>query len=132
MNKRIERMIPVAYSAVSDNLVSDQSAISKQYNGYISSFGASVIQSGMLLALIFYHQSDANSEQDRGALMKAIRQVVISEGHNMAQNMNLLDYFRTMEEERSKQKRLTQCILDAATAIKLVIRTFQLIDDGNN
>ena len=106
MNKRIERMIPVAYTAVSNNLVSEQSAISKQYNGYISSFGASVIQSGMLLALIFYHQSDANSEQDRGALMEAIREVVISEGHNIAQKTNLLDYYRSMELERSKQKRL--------------------------
>lgn len=131
MNKRIERMIPAAYEAVKVKLVNKQGGINKQYNGYISSFGAFVIQSGMLLALIFNHQHDAYTEMDRNLLMNAIRNVVLSDGYNIRRDSNLLDFYRSLENDSRNQKRLAQSILDAATAIKLVIRTFHLTDDGH-
>ena len=129
MNKRIEKMIPIAYTAVKQELLNDKGGINKQYNGYISSFGASVIQSGMLLALIFNHQKDANTEMDRNKLMKVIYRVVRPD--DPAEGSNLLIYYQSMEGDKRNQKQLKQSILDAATAIKLVIRTFHLTNDGD-
>lgn len=129
MNKKLEKMIPYAFEAVEKAHLVKNGAISKQYNGYISSFGASVVQSGMLLALIFNHRETERSEKDKKKLMDAIYYIVKEVRNDKSTpHKNLLVYFRNASEK----KRLKNQTLDAATAIKLVIRTFKLTDDGNH
>lgn len=125
-------MIPMAIEAVNNCLRKEDNSISKQYNGYISSFGASVIQSGMPLALLYNlrskdskgkEKSKSGSEVDRGPLMKAVFQVVREyRGSLSTVSKNLFDYYR----DSNDQPMLRRQILDATVAIKLVIRTYPL------
>ncbi|SEJ81870.1 hypothetical protein SAMN05192553_1188 [Cyclobacterium xiamenense] len=131
MNKRIEQMIPLAFSAVeeSQGLV-ENGAISKQYNGYIASFGASVVLSGMLMSLIYNHRNSTDqhrvrSEKDKSPLFRALFQVVKQYRNDTAsQSGDLLAYYQACTDKRL----LKSQIMDAAVAIKLVVRTFKLVD----
>lgn len=125
-------MIPMAFKAVRKWMKNPDDSISKQYNGYIASFGASVIQAGMPLALLYNLRSKnskgneklkSGREVDREPMMKAIFQVVKEyRGTLNSDAKNLFDYYR----ESNDQQMLRRQILDAAVAIKLVIRTFPL------
>lgn len=128
MNKRIETLIPAAFLAVKEegiDLVKD-GGISRLYNGYIAAFGASVIQSGMLPALVFNHRKaeTSGSEEDPSKLMDAIF-YVIKQAEGGVEDVSLLEYYR---KRPANAKKLKGQILDAAAAIKLVIRTFELTD----
>lgn len=132
MNNRVEKMIPMAFKAVNEQMKNPDDSVSKQYNGYISSFGASVIQSGMPLALLYNLRSKdskgkekpkSGREVDRGPMMKAIFQIVNEYRGTVDTNAkNLFDYYR----DSNDQQMLRRQILDAAVAIKLVIRTYPL------
>ncbi len=131
MNRKTDQLIPLAYRAVQENLVAaDGRSISKQYNGYIASFGAAVVQSGILAALVFNYREpeDSHSEEDRRKLMDAIYRVICEQDGERVQGADLKAYYR---HEQTDKRRLKQQILDAATAIKLVIRTFKLTEPTN-
>jgi len=126
----IDKLIPLAYTAVQAHL-EKKGQVSRQYHGYIASFGASVIQSGMLAALLFNHNEEGREEQDRKAAMNAIYAVIKQlpdyHGYQGHEKDNLLNYYRA----RGKAvQRLDKQILDAATAIKLVLRVFTKTDEA--
>ena len=118
--KRIENMIPLAIDAIS-KIIAKDNKVSKEYKGYISSFGASVIQPGLIPTIAFYENENPDTiiiiTLDQNQLY------VITDGENI--NGKLLDYVLTKKEERRVTK---QKINDAAIAIKLAIRTFEMID----
>ena len=121
-------MIPTAFDAVAKQGLVEGGKISKQYNGYIASFGASVVLSGMLMSLIYNHRSSTDehqvrSEKDKLPLMKTMFQVVKTYRNDLtSKSKDLLAYYQTCPDKRL----LKSQILDAAVAIKLVIRTFEL------
>ena len=130
MKNRIIKLLPYAENAINQLFNRDRNnqiinpdnpEIAKEYKGYISSFGAAVMQSGLLPALYFNHQSD-NSDKDRKKLMNVIFDV-IKIGYNINFNGNLLKYAK---QDNVNLKQLEKQILDAATAVKLVIRTYKL------
>ncbi|WP_339904725.1 type III-B CRISPR module-associated protein Cmr5 [uncultured Cyclobacterium sp.] len=129
MNKRIEKLLPFAFEAVKKHLT-ENGKISSQYNGYISSFGASVIQSGMLMALVFNHRKEAKTEKDRLKMMDAIHHVIEKEVGEEPTG-DLLGHFQSFNGNAVVQKRLRAKIMDAATAIKLVIRTYPQKKEAN-
>jgi len=119
MNRRVEKMIPKAIEAVNEFLASNNE-VKSEYNGYISSFGASIIQTGLKAAIAFNENTNSGSNEDKQALMQAILKLVKS---NMGDNEKLLPYVISEEEQgRSPQNE----IMDAAIALKLAIRTFKL------
>jgi CRISPR-associated protein Cmr5 len=127
--KKIDKLIPFADEAVKEELIENERNeslyIPKEYNGYISSFGASVIQSGLIAALYANHQS-GDSTVDRKKLMAAIFYVVKKHRNDTTtRHTNLLEYVENMNNS-GDTKNLKKDILDAATAIKLVIRTYKL------
>jgi CRISPR-associated protein Cmr5 len=150
MQQKIEKLIPHAFKAVEVvKLVEKHKEkkidyISSQYNGYVASFGASVIQSGLVAAVVFYSQKQSGAEKDRRKLMAAILEVLKRKhGKLEGEPKTLLEYVlkRCIKTEPPGQgnrnaapvfekvdwaatRRLKQEILDAATAIKLVIRTY--------
>lgn len=119
--KRVEVMIPVAIDAIRKIILEDNK-VSKEYNGYISSFGASIIQSGLIPTIAFYENKSANSKGNRSKITSAIL-YVITDGKNI--NGKLLDYVLSKKEDDRVVK---QKINDAAISIKLAIRTFEMID----
>lgn len=98
--------------------------ICKEFKGYISSFGAAVLQSGLLPALAFNHKTESGSKKDRLLLMNAIF-LLLKEMRKdeVIEEESLFDYAKKFPESRLIRNQ----ILDAATAIKLVIRTYNLV-----
>jgi len=115
--KNIEKYIPEAMKVLQKEF--PQGAISSAYNGYISSFGASIIQSGLKPTLALFENTNANTKEDKSYLTKIILQIL----QTNADETSLLRYVlaNSKDEEYLKQQ-----ILDIAVAVKLSIRTFKL------
>ena len=120
MNKRVENWIPAAIEAAQTHLA-NHGVIKKEYNGYISSFGAAVLQSGLKAAIAFNESASSGSTEDRGVLMKAILQIITNRPIENNSNEKLLNYVLEHDDNETKEK-----IMDASTALKLAIRTFKL------
>jgi CRISPR-associated protein Cmr5 len=122
--KRIQPMISTAMDVANEFLLNDDQKIDKEFNGYISSFGASVISAGLLPSVIFFSQK-GETASDRPKVIKAIEAILKEHGFP---NLNLLDkvkrFFDNPESNRAEIARLTDSISDAAIALKLAIRTF--------
>ncbi len=120
--KRIQKIIPEAIKAC-EKILLKNNAIDKEFNGYISSFGASVISAGLLPSIIFYSQKgDSN---DRHKLIECLDYILKKQE---IININLLERVKTLYDENVDNSfeiiRLTEKITDAAVALKLAIRTF--------
>lgn len=120
MNRRIENFIPTAIKAAEQHLATN-GKIKSEYNGYISSFGAAVMQSGLKAAVAFNESTNSSSNEDKDLLMKAILQTVLR--RPVERNERLLDYI--LNNNRIESQLKIQ-IMDAAVALKLAIRTFEL------
>ena len=116
--KRVEEYIPKALKVLEQEF--KNGVIPKAYNGYISSFGASIIQSGLKPTLALFENQQANTEYNRGVLTELILKIL----DKNTQETSLLKYvINNGNEDLLKEK-----IIDIAIAIKLSIRTFKLED----
>lgn len=120
MSKRINKLISIALEAAEKHLEKD-GKIEKEYNGYISSFGAAVIQSGLKAAVAFNESESSGSAKDRKKLMKAILHILKKGQMNDGDNDKLMNYVLENDNPATKSD-----IMDAAAALKLAIRTFKL------
>jgi CRISPR-associated protein Cmr5 len=68
--KRIESYIPKAIEVLEKEF--SDGKIPSAYNGYISSFGASVMQSGLLPTLALFEKKDAPTKEDKSNLTSLI------------------------------------------------------------
>lgn len=117
--KRIEKYIPRAIEVLDNNF--PNGVIPSAYNGYISSFGASVLQSGLKPTLALFESTNSSSKENKEYLTYIIFQILT----NRDDDMSLLRYVLDNNEKLLKPE-----IMDIAIAIKLSIRTFKL-DKGD-
>ena len=115
--KRIENYIPKAIEVL-DRAFAD-SVIPSAYNGYISSFGVSVIQSGLLPTLALFENTNASTKENKEYLSYLIVQIL----RDSDDDISLLRY---VIDSREDKRYLREKILDISVAIKLSIRTFKL------
>jgi CRISPR-associated protein Cmr5 len=134
MKKRIEQMIPLAMDAIEDHFTEDGELkpIPKTFLGSISSMGASVLQMGLLATLAVFSNPDSAARDDqRTRLLDIISEVLSNyEGYEDKklfqdrENESVLKLAAKMNKDQ--QKKLKSFLLDAAVAVKLSLRTFQL------
>jgi CRISPR-associated protein Cmr5 len=117
--KTIEKYIPEAMRVLKEEF--SKGEIPSAYNGYISSFGASVIQSGILPTLALFEKKDAPTKEDKSKLTKLILKILDNK-----YNKTLLEYVLDSQDDKLYLK---QKILDISIALKLSIRTFKLDKD---
>jgi CRISPR-associated protein Cmr5 len=120
---RIEKYIPKVMRVLEDEFKDRK--IDREYNGYISSFGAGVMMSGLKPTVAMFENVQANTQKDRKKLMTMILRVLDED----AQETKLLDYILNRRDE---ERIIKSKILDIATAMKLCIRTFELKKEGKN
>jgi CRISPR-associated protein Cmr5 len=125
VQKNIEKLIPFAIEAAEKYLTGEgePGVIAAEYNGYIASFGASVIQAGLKPALAFNLRESSGSHKDRRTLMRALFHIIQQKNKSSIKYKNLLEY---VLEEPAAEKQRKKEIIDATTALKLAIRTFTL------
>jgi CRISPR-associated protein Cmr5 len=116
MSKRnIEAYIPKVLKVLDRTFT--EGAVPSAYNGYISSFGASIMQSGLLPTLALFENTNASTKENKEYLSYIIVQVL----RGNADDVSLLRHVLDGNEQVLKKQ-----ILDISIAIKLSIRTFKL------
>lgn len=117
MKKRIESYIPKALESIKAcKIANENGEVPKQFNGYISSFGASIRSAGLLATTLFYTNEQSNSQEDRSKVIKAIEYIIEEE---------IIQDGRVSKAKRAK-------VEDAAVALKLSVRTFKLIQGAKS
>ena len=131
MKTRVEKYIPFAIKAAKNLIANKDNKIPKEFNGYISSFGAAIILSGLIPAVVFYSEK-GGAVSDRQNLMKAIYAIINeTEDYNNINSNSLLDFLMEIKDDKKKFDYQKEKIMDAATALKLAVRTFDLVDKEN-
>lgn len=142
MNKReIDKLIPIAIDEI-NNLKNDLESenkffeikevnnnkvykIHKEFNGYISSFGASIVQSGLISTVAFFCIKNSNSNRDRQKIAELILKVILKRKEEQEDKYeNLLKYVLEGDKD-NKLNSVKEEIINAATALKLSMRVFE-------
>jgi len=120
--KNIEKYIPEVMVVLKEEF--PEGEIPSAYNGYISAFGASIVQSGLLPTLALFENTSASTKENKEYLTYLIIRVLTQK----KDDVSLLRYALSSTDTTLKQK-----ILDISVAIKLSIRTFKLVEkEGEN
>ena len=120
--RRIEEYIPVALEVLEAEF--QDKKIPSEYNGYISAFGAGLIQSGLKPTVAIYENEHGQSQQDKAKLPKMILKII-------APNSNENSLLRYIINSNENEQLLKEKIKDAAIAVKLSIRTFEFTGKEN-
>lgn len=121
-----DALIRTAIQAIEQEKIAENGEYSSQYNGYIASFGAAIIQSGLLPAVIFFENSSANSEQDRTRVIKALV-YILKHYYKLEHVSNPLRTYLLQEDHNTSG--ILKNVNHAAAALKLALRTFKKKDD---
>ncbi len=128
--RAVEKLIPAAIASVQANLAKNES-VNKAYKGYISAFGAGIIQSGLLPTLAMYKGTEGSDHKkaETGHLLKAIFEVIkVNRKPEIISDQDLFDYALRVMQDGNKQQMVMNEIINASIAVKLAIRTFKLIE----
>jgi len=97
------------------------------YDSAIAAFGPSVVLSGLMPALAFYctEKKHENSKTDKRKVVKAIACTLQSKYSGWTDYSQL---FKHCLNNQSSIERLTTDIVDASVALKMMVRTYKIID----
>lgn len=122
--------------AIESSGIANNGVVEKEFKGYISSMGASIIQAGLLATLAFY-QNDSGKKADSSNLLKAIL-ILIKPGNSTEENLvkYIIDHSKkdnttgqhvsVDDLDHDKLYVLEEEVSDALIALKLALRTFKI------
>lgn len=123
--KEVGEYIPKVIKLIEEEFKDSNKGLPKELTGYITSFGASIIQSGLIPAIAFYEREESNGSDEisknRKKLMRIIGKLLYE---NFKQDNLLLE---KLIDENNKVKK--DDIINASVAIKLVIRLYKKLDE---
>lgn len=107
-----------------------QGFIPSEYKGYISSLGASIIQSGLIPALAFYsdgegEEGNSGSAQPRQPVLNVLQDMLKGKFSDLEQN-SLFEVALSLKKNPQELRRLEREVKNASIAFKLALRTFHL------
>ena len=102
--------------------------VNNQYNqvfkGYISSFGASIAQAGLLPTIIFF-ESKSDKASERPKVIQALKQLLPEEYQVDDLTKHLLTLRKSLKDEyKQKEKELQKQVTEAMVAMKLALRMY--------
>ena len=140
--KRIDELIPKAIEAINRNKIPGaNNIVPNEYKGYIDTFGASIVQNGLIPAIIFFEAGGKEGEpntydpekqriyENRKKLMKTILDLI--KGIEKGKTSTLYEYV-TLQKKSMDEKQIRQQVVDAAIAVKLALRTFAIRKKDEN
>lgn len=99
----------------------------KPFKGYISSFAATVVQSGLLPTLDIYEKEDSAAEASRHLLPQAIAELLCRMGAvERREGCRLSDYWE-QAAQADKEKKFREHVEKALVALKLAIRMYKAV-----
>lgn len=100
----------------------------KPYKGYFSSYGAAIVQSGLLAASRFFEDETAQSESDRSLVVKAVVEVLNKMGCMDKERVKSLAYHVFEIKDNEEKARLLYATDKAIAALKLTLRQYTQAD----
>lgn len=98
-------------------IVSPDGKFDSVFNGYISSFGASLVQAGLLPTIIFFENEDS-AAQERYRIIRALKQAL-----DIETQATLAEYI--IQEELANDQPFINQVARAMTAMKLALRMYK-------
>lgn len=127
MQKHKEELLKTALKVLKEPALGivESNGVPKEFNGYFAAFGASVMQSGLLQAAVFYSKKgDAEAERQKvPAAILAFLKEKEAKAHVPVAN-SITELWRYIQDNFNAYDRILYDIMDAATALKLALRTF--------
>lgn len=120
-----EELIAIAVKAIDEVGIVDKAGFyNKEFNGYISSLGAAIVQSGLLPAMIFFENKSENAVE-RPKVIRAIIQILNAKKKYQISD-SIAKYILQNQEVSSFDKDVfLKEVIDAATALKLALRIYK-------
>ena len=115
--KAIEKLIPNAIKQIHAIAYNYNGKIPKEYNGYIAAFGPSIIQMGVIPAVAAYSNCNTQKGKNTIKICNAIYNLINND------NGSLLNY--VLQDNGVVPTYKKREIMNAITALKLAIRTFE-------
>lgn len=145
--KRIEELIPIANKALVDQYKSVKEQDSKtdnailqenevgnyvlksNYDGKISAFGVSVAISGLLPTIAMYHK-ESGDVKTKPILAVIVAIIAEDKEYEEIKEASLDIFLKHALDNKTDLSKLKKHVLDAAIALKQVIRTYEQIKEG--
>jgi len=128
--KRIGDMISIAMDILNSeekgikNIIQEkdgEKVLISKYDGYVSSYGPTIRQSGLMQAVNFHENHKTGERKEINDLIVNI----LKKSGFIASNDNLSKLVKNYNSDPAKKSRITMLILEAITACKLAMRTFK-------
>lgn len=140
MKEKINELIPKAINAiVNAGIPEEDGMVKKEFKGYISSLGASIVQAGLLPSLAFF-QNSSGKKADSYKLLDAVL-ILLKNTHSVDEKLityvisqckthNLSTYTYTVSDlDKEKLYLIEEEIMDAIIALKLALRIYKIKGD---
>lgn len=111
----------IAQSINKDGVIGTSYVVPSAYKGAISSFGASLVMSGLVPTIQFYMADSDNRESDHRSIIEAIAQIIYGSDSN-AEHLKSQVMLRI--NNKADLNALRRKIADAAIALKIMLRTY--------
>lgn len=123
--KRIEQMIPIAMDLLKENslsILNDDGKLPSNYASYVSSYGPTINQSGLLQTVAF------NEKEKREKINSLLALVLAKAGYlENTSPKKLIDFVKEASIYYVQKMKLQRLILEAIVACKLAMMTFPKI-----
>ena len=138
MKEKINELIPKAIDAITNAKIAENGVVEKEFKGYISSLGASIIQAGLLPSLAFF-QNSSGKNVDSSRVLNAILMLInrnYTAGDKLITyvinycNPNLINQTHKISDiNKEKLSLIEEEIMDAIIALKLALRIYKIKGD---
>lgn len=115
--KTSAKEISKAQQALKDSgIVNGQGEYKSVFGGYISSFGASLVQAGLLPTVIFYENKDAEAKE-RYKVIEALKKMLNINANQLAVYL--------LKEKKSDDRKFISDVANGMVALKLALRMYK-------
>ncbi|MEL6627177.1 MAG: type III-B CRISPR module-associated protein Cmr5 [Bacteroidota bacterium] len=131
MRKKLQSYIPKAIEAINATQIAKGGKVNGTYNGFISSFGAGIVQAGILPAVIFFETAEGTEGADKYRICQALywmkqtmdgKSIQTSSLEKTTLSQYILSH--NLQYDNKFLKEMTQY----AVALKIAMRTFKKVE----
>lgn len=125
-NEKLIKWADEALRATPEVLNVTNGTIDDSYNGQVAALGVMIAMSGLRPALAIYYQDNDQNKPHRRAVLEVIARMISRDQDNSYPFRNAEEMFRYVLGNEANLKELRREITECATALKQVVRTYNL------
>lgn len=132
--KQVNKWLQSANNAlITSEIISTDRKVKKVFKGYISSFGAMVIQNGLPAALAINMKSETEEEKQRKKIVIAIADIlknsqIAAYDHLDANGLLDMSCHLANNNNQLELRSLKEDVINASISLKLMLRTYEFVE----